>query len=103
MSMLIMGLAEELRADGIAANALWPRTIIATSALKIAKPGLDDLARVPEIMADAAYEIITSPSRECTGKFYLDEEILQERGVSNFEAYLVTHGVDPIIDLFVDP
>ena len=103
MSMLIMGLAEELRADGIAANALWPRTIIATSALKIAKPGLDGLARVPEIMADAAYQIITSPSKECTGHFYLDEEILRERGVSDFGAYLVTPGVEPMIDFFVEP
>jgi citronellol/citronellal dehydrogenase len=103
MSMLIMGLAEELKDAEISANALWPKTIIATSALKIAKPGFDELARTPEIMSDAAYEIITSPRGNITGRFYLDEEILRERGVSDFSAYLVTPGIEPMIDLFVEP
>lgn len=102
MSLIAMGIAEEFKNDGIAVNALWPKTIIATSALKVAQAGLGDLGRVPTIMADAAYEILTSPSREFTARCVLDEEVLRERGVTDFDQYLVTPGIDPIIDLFVD-
>jgi hypothetical protein len=77
-------LAEEFKADGIAVNALWPKTVIATAALQ-ALPGgtlLTQGARRPEIMADAAYAILTRKSRECTGRFFIDEEVLAEAGVS---------------------
>lgn len=105
MSMLTMGMAEELRADGIAANALWPRTIIATSALKVATSA--DIAkrgRRPEIMADAAYLILTQNSRVAgaSGNFYLDEQVLRSRGITDFDHYSVVPGVEPEIDLFVE-
>lgn len=103
MSMVTLGLAEELAAKGIACNSLWPRTLIATSALNIANPGLSSLARRPDIMADAAWQILTRPSREYTGRFVLDEQVLRDVGVSDFASYSVTPGVEPQIDFFVEP
>jgi citronellol/citronellal dehydrogenase len=78
MSMCTLGMAEEFRGDGIAFNALWPRTIIATAAVQNLLGGDEAMARSrrPEIMADAAYAIFTRPSRECTGNFFIDEELL---------------------------
>jgi citronellol/citronellal dehydrogenase len=105
MSMLALGLAEEFRADGIAVNALWPRTLIATSALKIAAPiNGTERGRRPAIMADAAYLILTQDARapHQTGNFYLDEEVLRSHGVMDFSQYSVTPGVEPEIDMFVD-
>ncbi|NEX63695.1 SDR family oxidoreductase [Noviherbaspirillum galbum] len=103
MSLLALGMAEELRQSGIAVNGLWPRTIIATAALNVAKQGLAERGRTPEIMADAAYQILISDSRTCTGTLLLDEQVLREAGVSDFEQYSVTPGVAPQIDLFVNP
>ncbi|HSV53003.1 MAG TPA: NAD(P)-dependent oxidoreductase [Burkholderiaceae bacterium] len=103
MSMISLGLSEELREHGVAANALWPRTLIGTSALSIATPGLAERARTPAIMADAAWHILTTPSRERTGAFLLDEQVLRAAGVVDFSGYLVTPGVEPLIDLFVEP
>lgn len=103
MSMVAFGLAAELRAKGIAVNALWPRTLIATSALNIAGSQLGTLGRTPEIMADAAYRILTRASREATGQFYLDEQVLRDAGVTDFDRYLVTPGSTPMIDLYVEP
>lgn len=103
MSMVTLGLAEELAAQGIACNSLWPRTLIATSALNIANPGLSGLARTPDIMADAAWQILTRPGREYTGRFVLDEQVLRDAGVSDFASYSVTPGVEPQIDFFVEP
>lgn len=102
MSMIALGLAEELKQDGIAVNALWPKTIIATSALKVAGAGLAEMGRVPKIMADAAYEILTRDARRFSGNTVLDEDVLRAAGVTDFEQYLVRPGVKPIIDLFVD-
>lgn len=102
MSMLTLGMAEEFRSAGIGINALWPRTIIATSALNVIAEAAASLARTPEIMADAAYRILTSNSRETTGNFYLDEAVLRQAGVTDFDQYLVTPGVEPMIDLFVE-
>ena len=78
MSMCTLGMAEEFRADGIAFNALWPRTIIATAAIGNLLGGEEAMkrSRKPEIMADAAYAILTQPSRECTGNFFIDDEVL---------------------------
>jgi len=103
MSMISYGLAQELREEGIAVNALWPRTIIATSALvNVTDAEGAERARTPDIMADAAYRILTRPSRAATGQFFLDEAVLRDAGVEDFGKYLVRPGVEPMIDLFVD-
>jgi citronellol/citronellal dehydrogenase len=102
MSLLALGMAEELKGDGIAVNCLWPKTIIATSALKVAQAGLGEMGRLPQIMADAAYDILTSDARARSGNAFVDEDVLRARGVTDFSGYLVTPGVTPIIDLFLD-
>jgi citronellol/citronellal dehydrogenase len=91
MSLVVLGLAGELRDKGIAVNALWPRTIIATAAIKNLLGGEERMhkARKPEIMADAAYEIFTTPARALTGRFLIDDTFLAERGVGDFERYRV--------------
>jgi citronellol/citronellal dehydrogenase len=91
MSLVVLGLAGELRPKGVAVNALWPRTIIATAAIKNLLGGETRLrqARSPEIMADAAYAVFTSPSRELTGRFLIDDNFLAEQGVSDFDRYRV--------------
>jgi citronellol/citronellal dehydrogenase len=89
MSLNTLGLAEELRGDGIAANSLWPRTIIATAAVQNLLGGDEAMARArrPEIMADAAAAIFARPSTEATGNFYLDDEVLAEEGVTDLSPY----------------
>ncbi len=91
MAMCVLGMAEEFRADGIGVNALWPRTVIATDALKLI-PGID-LARCrrPEIVGDAAHAILTRPARTTTGNFFSDEEVLAAAGIKD----LTTYAVDP--------
>jgi citronellol/citronellal dehydrogenase len=102
MSMCVLGMAEELRKAGIAVNALWPRTIIATAALQMI-PGIDPReGRKPEIMADAAHWILTQPGRECSGNFFIDEEVLRRAGGSDFRKYAVDPGRTPRTDLFLD-
>ena len=100
MSMCALGMAEEFRHDGIAFNALWPRTAIATAAVKFALGGdaMFNASRTPEIMADAAHMIFSKPSRECTGNFFIDDTLLYENGVTDFEKYRA----DPSKKLFVD-
>jgi citronellol/citronellal dehydrogenase len=89
MSMCVVGLAEEFRADGIAVNGLWPRTPIATEALKLI-PGINPArCRRPEIVADAAHAILTRPSRSTSGRFFSDEEALAEAGIIDFTPYAV--------------
>jgi citronellol/citronellal dehydrogenase len=89
MSMCVVGLAEEFRAEGIAVNALWPRTVIATEALRLI-PVIDPgHCRRPEIVADAAYAILTRTSRSSTGRFFSDEEALTEAGINDFTPYAV--------------
>jgi citronellol/citronellal dehydrogenase len=103
MSMCTLGMAEEFKEYGIAVNSLWPKTLIGTAAISenISKL-LYHASRKPSIVADAAYEIITSPSREVTGQFFIDEVILRERGVKNFRQYAM-HWFMPVIpDIFVD-
>jgi citronellol/citronellal dehydrogenase len=102
MSMCVLGMAEELRADGIAVNALWPKTIIATAALQLIEGVKLENGRKPEIVADAAHWIRTRPSREATGRFFTDEEALRDAGVSDFAAYAHTPGARLLPDLFVD-
>jgi citronellol/citronellal dehydrogenase len=103
MSLLVLGLAEELRADGIASNGLWPRTTIATAAIRNLLGGEAAVrrSRKPEIVADAAHAVFTRSSRECTGNLFLDEDVLREAGVEDFEAYAVEPGADLIPDLFL--
>ena len=101
MSQCVLGMAEEFRADGIAVNGLWPRTVILTAALAML-PGVDpDRCRKPEIVADAAHAILTTPSRERTGRFLLDEDVLREAGVTDFEQYAVKPGTPLLPDLFL--
>ena len=103
MSMCVLGMAEEFKNDGIAVNALWPRTSIATAAVKNLLGGKSAIkhSRKPEIVADAAYLILTKPSRECTGNFYIDEEILNEHGITDLDKYAVDSSVDLYNDFFL--
>jgi citronellol/citronellal dehydrogenase len=103
MSMCVLGMAEEFRQDGIAVNALWPRTVIATAALQVIPLANPKLGRTPEIMADAAHAILTRNSRECTGNFFIDDEVLASAGVKDLDRYAVTPGNrDFLPDFFVD-
>ena len=103
MSMCVLGMAEELKDRGIAVNALWPRTVIATSALNLL--GGEDTAkhgRTVDIVADAAHAILTRSARTCTGNFFIDEDVLRAQGVEDFERYAVKRGEPLMRDLFVD-
>ncbi|GAC1340639.1 MAG: NAD(P)-dependent oxidoreductase [Candidatus Dormibacteria bacterium] len=105
MSMCTLGLAAELRDAGIAANSLWPRTMIATAAVRNLLGGDAAMARSrsPEIMADAAHAILTRPSREATGNFYMDDEVLAAEGVTDLSGYAHGDGAELVTDIFVDP
>ncbi len=100
MSLCVLGWAEELRPDGIAVNALWPRTTIATAAIRnlLGGEAACRRSRTPEIMADAAWTILTRPAREATGGFLVDEDVLRDAGVTDFSPY----AVDPSADLQPD-
>lgn len=89
MSMCTLGLAEQYRSEGIAANSLWPRTTIATAAIRNLLGGDAAMrrAREPRIMADAAHAILTRPSRECTGNFFIDDEVLAAEGITDLSGY----------------
>jgi citronellol/citronellal dehydrogenase len=103
MSMCTLGMAEELRAYGIAVNSLWPRTTIATAAIEVNFPeAILKASRKPAIMADAAYAILNRDSRSATGNFYIDEAVLREEGVTDFDHYAVTPGMKLYPDLFLD-
>src|SRR4249919_2427363 len=102
MSFVTLGLAEEFRAQGVAVNALWPRTVIATDAINMI-PGVQlSRCRYPDILADAAHAILTTPSRELTGHFVIDETLLRARGVVDFDRYAVDPGQALLPDLFLD-
>lgn len=89
MSLVTLGLSEELRADGIAVNSLWPRTAIDTAAVRnVVGAGLESHSRTPQIMADAAYEILVRPPTEQTGQFLIDDDVLEAAGVTDFSVYL---------------
>jgi citronellol/citronellal dehydrogenase len=104
MTLCALGFAAEFRADGIASNALWPRTLIATAAVQNLLGGDEAIAhaRRPELYADAAYAVITKPSRDCTGNAFLCEDVLAEEGVTDFDRYAYQPGAKPQVDLFVD-
>jgi len=103
MSLCVLGMADEFKPDGIAFNALWPRTIIATAAIQFALGGDEAMrrCRTPAIMADAAYAIVTKPSRECTGRFLIDDSVLYEEGERDFDKYRMDPQLIPIADFFV--
>ena len=103
MSMCTLGHAAEFGPHGIAVNSLWPRTAIATAALQMI-PGVDiSRCRKPEILADAAYLVLTSDARSVTGNFFIDDVLLAERGVRDLERYSVTPGTKEFVpDFFVD-
>lgn len=105
MSMVMLGMAEEFKNDGIAFNALWPRTTIATAAVEFALGGeaLMRRSRKPEIMADAAYAIFNRDAARFTGQFVIDDDILREEGVVNFDGYRYDTGSTLEPDIFVDP
>ena len=103
MSMCTLGMAEELRADGIAVNSLWPRTTIATAAIEMNFPeAILRASRKPAIVADAAHVILNRNSRRATGNFYIDETVLREEGVTDFEPYAVSPGTPLYTDLFLE-
>ncbi len=102
MSLCVLGFAEELKDRGIAVNALWPRTVVATAALNLL--GGEATARhgrTPEVVADAAVAILRRPARSCTGNFFLDEDVLRAEGVTDLERYAVAPGEELIADLFL--
>ena len=105
MSMCTLGMAEEFRSQGVAFNSLWPRTIIATAAVQNLLGGDEAMARSrrPEIMGDAAHAIFTRPARECTGNFFIDDEVLAEAGKTDLAEYRYggAREEDLALDLFV--
>jgi len=108
MSLCALGMAREFAADGdgvkaIAVNCLWPRTTIATAAIEFNFPeAMLNASRKPAIVADAAWRILMRDSRECSGNFFIDEEVLKEAGIADFERYAVMPGVELQRDLFLD-
>lgn len=103
MSECTLGLAEELKADGIGVNSLWPISTIATAAIAVHFPQeILTASRKPAIMADAALWILSSDSKSVSGNFFIDEDVLKKNGVSDFSEYAVTPGVELFNDLFLD-
>ncbi len=103
MSMCVLGMSEEFKKDGIAVNALWPRTAIDTAALAMI-PGVEtDFCRTPEILSDSAYIILNRESRATTGNFFVDDEVLASEGITDLEKYSVVPGTtDFLLDFFLD-
>ena len=103
MSMCVLGMAEEFKDEGVAVNALWPRTVIATAAVRNLLGGDETIkcCRQPEIVADAAYAILSRNSRECTGNFFIDDEVLAAEGVTDLDQYSVTPGEELLPDFFL--
>ena len=103
MSLCVLGMAEEFKEDGVAVNALWPRTAVATAAIKNALGGdsIMNISRSPEIMADAAYVILTKDSKEFTGNFCIDDNLLADNGVTDFSQYAEVPFSELAPDFFV--
>ncbi|WP_367605595.1 SDR family oxidoreductase [Legionella sp. W05-934-2] len=102
MSMCTLGLSEELSAFGIAVNSLWPRTTIATDAVRVHFPKeIYESSRKPTIVADAAHWILTQPSKLITGHFFIDEEVLRNAGVVDFKPYSINPNIEPFDDIFL--
>ena len=102
MSLVTLGLSQSLHASHVRVNSLWPKTTIATAAVKYnLPPEVLAASRKPQIMADAAYHILNNSDPQNTGHFYIDEEVLRQNGVSDFSDYAVTEGVDPFEDIYI--
>jgi citronellol/citronellal dehydrogenase len=103
MSMCVLGMSEEFREQGVAVNALWPKTTIATAAIQNLLGGEEAMrcCRRPQIMADAAHAILNSTARENTGNFYVDEDVLRQHGVTDFAAYAMTPDAELLPDFFL--
>lgn len=103
MSLCVLGMAEELKDKGISVNALWPRTTIATAAVQNLLGGdqMVQMSRTPDIMGDAAYYILRRPSRETTGNFFIDEDVLAEAGITDLSGYAVNPAMPLMPDFFV--
>ncbi len=103
MSMCVLGMSAEFAGEGIAVNALWPRTTIATAAVRnlLGGEAMINGSRTPEIMADAAYIVLTTPSRELTGQFLVDDEVMTSAGITNLDKYAVIPGATLLPDFFV--
>jgi citronellol/citronellal dehydrogenase len=104
MSLCVLGMAEEFRGAGVGVNALWPRTLIATAAVRNLLGGqeLIDRCRVPSIVGDAAHAVLTRDAKTTSGNFFIDEDVLREAGVTDFDAYAVKPGTELELDLFVE-
>jgi citronellol/citronellal dehydrogenase len=104
MSMCVLGMAREFAAEGIAVNALWPRTAIATAAIEFAvgNEAMLKFCRKPEIVADAAHVVLSGRSRDRTGQFLIDDEVLAAAGVTDFDGYQVEPGAPLALDFFLD-
>lgn len=104
MSLCVLGMAEELRPHGVAVNALWPKTVIATAAVRNLFGGEEVVrrSRKPEIVAAAAHAILVSDSRQCTGHFFVDEDVLADEGVTDLSQYSVSPGVELLADIFLE-
>ncbi len=103
MSLCVLGMAEEFKDAGVAVNALWPRTGIATAAIQMI--GGDETmkrCRKPEIMADAAHAILTREAQSCSGNFFIDDEVLAEEGMTDLSEYAVDPEADLVFDFFID-
>ena len=104
MSMIVIGLAEELKKDKIAVNALWPKTTIDTAAVKnlLGGDALAQMSRKPEIIADAAHYIFSQPAEDCTGNFFIDEQVMAMAGVTDLTKYAVNPDKKLYTDLFLE-
>ena len=104
MSMCVLGMAAEFERKGLGVNALWPRTSIATAAVRnlLGGEALMKQSRTPAIMADAAYAVLTRPAKECNGNFFIDDEVLRAAGVVDLDHYAVEPGAKLTTDFFLD-
>lgn len=103
MSMCTLGMSQEFKNDGIAVNSLWPKTVIATAAISVNFPKqLYDASRKPDIMSDAAYFILASDSKQITGNFFIDEEVVKKHGINDINAYSLIPGAQLYPDFFLD-
>jgi Dehydrogenases with different specificities (related to short-chain alcohol dehydrogenases) len=102
MSLCVLGMSAEFAPLGVAVNALWPRTVIATAAIAMIDGVRAEQCRRPEIVADAAHAMLVRPARECSGRFAIDEDVLREAGVRDFDRYAVQPGQPLLPDLFLD-
>ena len=104
MSMCVLGMAEEFQNEGVAVNALWPRTAIDTAAIRYELGGdaMIKYCRTTDIVAEAAYRILIRDPKTCTGNFFIDDEVLTEEGVTDFSRYAVSPGEPLLLDLFVE-